>query len=56
MDLKDLKYSAGVGISIGMTKVPGSDVLRVDVGWSLNAEGGAQLTLGTSQHFSTFKK
>ncbi len=56
MDFKNLKYSAGVGLRIGLTKFPGAGVLRVDVGWPIDQPGGPQLTLGTDQHFIAFRK
>ena len=51
IDLVDLNWSAGVGLRIGMSNMPKQPILRIDVGWPINGDGGYQFTIGTEQHF-----
>ena len=52
IDLRDMNYSAGVGMRFGFPKIAGATVARIDVGWPLNNSGGPVFTIGAEQHFS----
>jgi outer membrane protein assembly factor BamA len=51
IDFTQLNYSAGVGLRLGMTKIPGSTVMRIDFGWPLGHGGGFGISLGVDQQF-----
>ena len=51
IDLSELNYAAGFGFRFGQSKLPGSTVVRLDLGWPLNNPGEMQVTLGIGQYF-----
>jgi outer membrane protein assembly factor BamA len=51
INLEELNAAAGFGFRFGLTKMPGSTVVRLDLGWPVNNPGEMQVTLGTGQYF-----
>jgi outer membrane protein assembly factor BamA len=51
VNLSQLNYSAGFGFRGGMTKTPGSTVVRIDFGWPIGAGGGFGISFGVDQQF-----
>lgn len=52
LNLRQLNYSAGVGIRLGYTKSPNSRVGRIDFAWPLNRGGGFGVSVGVDQQFT----
>ncbi len=52
IDMNLLNYSVGFGLRIGITKAPGSPVMRIDFGYPLSDNRGIGFSFGFGQVFS----
>jgi outer membrane protein assembly factor BamA len=51
IDFGALHYSTGLGLRLGFTRLPNSDIARLDFAWRLN-DGGFGVSIGYGQHFT----